>query len=85
MFANSTGNPMQPNIATIGTELGGSSGASAPPATFTENWHPDHFFAGAWVTVTGSPQVQTPPLQGSWTVNPSVQTEGGTWTTSCCQ
>ena len=81
----SFGNPMQPNVATIGTELGGSSGANAPPATFTENWHPDHFFAGAWVTTTGSPQVQTPPLQGSWTVNPSVQTEGGTWTTSCCQ
>jgi len=81
----SFGNPMQPNVATIGMELAGTSGASAPAATFTENWHPDHFFAGAWVTIIGSPQVQNPPVQGSWTVNPSVPTEGGTWTTSCCQ
>ena len=84
LSAQSALNPMQPNVATIGMEMGGSSGASAPQATFTGNWHSSPSFAGAWVTNPGSPNVQA-PVKASWTVNPSVATEGGTWVTSCCQ
>ncbi len=84
LSAQSGLNLMQPNVATIGMEVGGSSGASAPQATFTGNWHSDPFFAGAWVNSPGSQRVET-PVKASWTVNPTVQTEGGTWVTSCCQ
>jgi hypothetical protein len=89
--AISSGTPMKGNRIIIGSELAGSSGASADNANFTRNiWAvqalgPEYVFWYNRQTTKGSVTSASPPT-GSWTVDPASPPppEGGQFTTHCC-
>jgi hypothetical protein len=87
----STSNNMSPNTVIIGTELAGSTGASALPSQFQRNlWAvkplgPEYVF---WANVEndeGNLTSQNPPT-ASWLIDPALSgaPQGGLFTTSCC-
>jgi hypothetical protein len=87
LTGESVNNPMTANTITLGMELGGTSGASAPRAIFTQNFWLAPFGRGVvfdFVSTPGNIQVNVPVAAG-WATMPSTQTEGGAFFTSCCR
>lgn len=76
---------MSPNAIQIGQELTGSSGASAPTASFTSNRYADpgnsNFYYQGADAYTGTPA--SPPYD-YWYILPSQSTTGGEFRTYCC-
>ena len=86
----STSNTMSANTVIIGTELAGTTGASALPSQFQMNiWAvkplgSDYTFWYNTQVDKGTDTSQSPPT-GSWLIDPSLAgSNGGIFTTSCC-
>jgi hypothetical protein len=66
----------------IGQELAGSSGASADPAEFLDDWNIN--FAPKSRSTDGNVRSDNPP-QGTWLQHPSTTFPfGGRFQTKCC-
>ncbi|GHO90168.1 hypothetical protein KSF_002160 [Reticulibacter mediterranei] len=87
----SSPNPMTAHKIRIGQELHGSSGASAEQAIFTHNFFAVHPITSNNVSFTYKIQTQAgmsvldnnPPYP-HWDTNPSITSNGGTFSTRCC-
>lgn len=96
MIAQSTNNSMLANVISMGIELVGESGASAPKASFTGNvlLDPNAPFGGTYLTSAGvvvfvPAQVTTSvgsqnPVAAGWAAIPSSSNFGGSFFTACC-
>jgi hypothetical protein len=86
----STSNNMSPNAINMGSELAGTSGASASLGQFQRNIFavkplgPEFVFWYNRETDEGTVTSNAPP-NGSWLIDPSLPSpEGGIFTTNCC-
>nr|HET6904389.1 hypothetical protein [Ktedonobacteraceae bacterium] len=85
----SNDNTMIPTEITIGQELVGSAGASAPRVTFTHNMFavqalgPSNMFVYNTQTAEGTVLSDGPPF-GQWNTDPATSPDGGQFSTSCC-
>jgi hypothetical protein len=81
--ATSINNSMSPNDITIGQELFGSSGASAPTAHFINNQYINTSNVSIYQYLNGSLSTPNPPY-GGWTTQPRYSSTGGNMYTDCC-